>query len=162
MRCVRKSSPYGSLWGGFSFSGVGLPVTLSWRRALGGWCRGRAFNSRGTRGSPALWACLWLDRAYEVHTALISRPRDGRPFCSDPRGAEGGERDLGSPGVTLRVHAGLGSWGPAEGTHWDHGAGLGALRQTHSSPPPTSPGPRPSRPHLDGCEPCPTVSRLPR
>ena len=37
---------------------------------------------------------------------------------------------MGSPGVTLRVHAGLGSWGPAEGTHWDHGAGLGVLRQT--------------------------------
>ena len=78
---------------------------------------------------PSGHACGWTV-CTRSHMALISRPRDGRPFCSDLRGAGGGERDLGSPGVTLRVHAGLGSWGPAEGTHWDHGAGLGVLRQT--------------------------------
>lgn len=109
---------------------------------------------------PSGHTCGWTVRT-RSHTALISRPRDGRPFCSDLRGAGGEERDLGSPGVTLRVHAGLGrtltvlcpilcvcsiattpagvqlgSWAPAEGTYWYHRAGLGGLQQTHSSPHP--------------------------
>lgn len=56
---------------------------------------------------PSWHACGWTMHM-RSHTALVSWPRDGRPFCSDLWGAGGGERDLGSSGTNLRVHAGLG------------------------------------------------------
>ena len=159
MRCVRKSSPYGSIWGGFSFSAVGLPVTLSWQTALGGRCRGRAFNSRGTRGSPALWACLWLDRVYEVtHGSDFTAQRWETVLFRPAGGRRRGER-LGVSRCDSQGSRRAGQLGAGGGHSLGPRGGSGCAP---ADSPPTSPGPRLSRPRLDGCEPCPTASRLPR
>ena len=135
---------------------------------------------------PSGHACGWTMRT-RSHTALISRPRDGRPFCSDLQGAGGEERDLGSSGTNLRVHAGLGwtltalfsvrcvrcspaapvgvwlgRWGPREGTISEATGQVWRAPADAVASPSTSPGPRLSLPHLDGCEGCPTASCLPR
>ena len=146
---------------------------------------GRAFNSRGSRGSPALWACLWLDHAYEVthgsdFTALrwetlLFRPPGGRRrgerfgvFRHKPQGSRRAGLDTG--GALSAVFAPAQLALPARG--WAGGdrgralslrprAGLeGSSRR--SRVPMHTPGPRLSLPHLDGCEGCPTASRLPR